>query len=223
VPNSLCAVNGRPAFIYSDPSKTLFYVQAIDHDGTDWKPPVVLLTGQTSFGSLAVVDGQPAVAANDGSEVLFVRAGDPDGVDWGVPQTIGSGSGQVALLEIDGAPAVAFASGADDIQYARAFDADGSQWGNSIVINPGEFYSGPQGLSMAVVDGKPAVSYAGGPYYVDYVEASDADGTSWNSPIAVMYIDRLVPPQTSLADVGGHPALSFSHERNPRLMYAIRY
>ncbi|MCH7471857.1 hypothetical protein IIA79_02775 [bacterium] len=78
-----------------------------------------------------------------------------------------------------------------------------------------------QYTSLAVVNGRPAISY----YDVNngdlkYVRASDADGASWSTPLTLDSTGN-VGGFTSLAVVNGNAAISYYDDTNDDLKYAL--
>lgn len=98
----------------------------------------------------------------------------------------------------------------------RAVDANGIHWGTPIFADD----EGDVGSynSMAVVNGRPAVSYFDGSGKLKYVQALDATGTVWGTP-AFVDSTGLVGWFTSLAVVNGHPAISYFDISNLHLKY----
>ncbi len=75
--------------------------------------------------------------------------------------------------------------------------------------------------SLAVVNGNPAISYqTNGAGYGDlkYVRATDADGTSWGTPVTVD-ASGLAGDYTSLQMVNGNPAISYHEDSADDLKY----
>jgi hypothetical protein len=62
---------------------------------------------------------------------------------------------------------------------------------------------------MAIVNGKPAISYrGGGPNTLRYVRSLDFDGSEWGNPLS-LDSDADSTLHTSLAVVGGRPAVAY--------------
>ena len=80
--------------------------------------------------------------------------------------------------------------------------------------------------SLAVVNGKPAISYAdSGNDDLKYARATDADGTTWGTPARVDGRDPealRVGTHTSLAIVNGQPAISYSQETDNANLRNVR-
>ncbi len=216
---NLVMVDGHPAISYFDRfNLRLKFARAGDVYGTAWGAPVVVdsTTYSGLYASLAVVNGNPAIAYyNSSSKSLhYVRAKDADGLNWAAPVTVDS-NGTVGLYAslavVNGNPAIAYQDETDAnnaiLKFVRASDANGSTWGAPVVAdnsnNPG------WGLSMMDVNGYPAIAYfnVGGTASLRFVSASNANGTAWNSSIAVD--SPMVGTSPSLAIVDGKPAIAY--------------
>jgi len=128
---------------------------------------------------------------------------------------VGSG-GLVGLYTsqalVNGNPAIAYYDNSvGDLIYVRALDATGTSWGTPVVVDTGGGALAGQYLSLAVVNGRPAISYQyGGGNDLYYVRALDADGASWGTPVAVDTGGaNTVGQYTSLAVIGGNPAIAY--------------
>jgi hypothetical protein len=172
------------------------------------------LVSEPESPSLEVVNGNPAISVYGKIEgfpdtgFYYVRANDQLGGTWGSPvfvmeaYSLSAHLGDSSLAVVNGRPAIAgFNALGGRIFYALAEDADGGTWGTPLEISvAGE---AENNISMAVVDGKPAISYYGGRLY--YIRALDADGTSWGTRVEVNSEGN----QPSLAVVNGAPAILF--------------
>jgi hypothetical protein len=225
----LTVVDGNPAIAYFDgsPNLDLKYVRASDATGSSWGTPVTVDSSGTvgQYASLAVVDGNPAIAYYGGTDLKYVRATDATGSSWGTPLTVDS-SGYVGLYAslavVDGYPAIAYYDGASkyNLKYVRASDASGSAWGTPLTVHS----SGMVGsyASLYVVDGRPAIAYYSYSPNLDlkYVRASDATGSSWPTPLTVDSAGD-VGQHASLAQVDGLPAIAYYDGTNYDLRFAI--
>jgi hypothetical protein len=131
-------------------------------------------------------------------------------------------------------------SSAPDVSaaLAPAADASGSStrnasalsWGSPIVVDDEPGGSPRPGISTAIIDGNPAVSYANwtsqgrsAKSSVYYARANDPAGTSWGRPVEVAsWPDQLSPPRdwehayTSLFEVNGRPAIAYMDGTDPK-------
>ena len=188
-----------------------------------------------------------------GQFVATVRATDPDGLTgealyavdvesgdagwqtWApAPRETGASSGyDTRLREIGGRPAIAYtertsAGDGDRLRpaFVRATDALGTTWGTPVAIEEGEDGTslGSQ-IDLMVVDGRPAVCFAGRPvddgghgWWLFYERAGDDAGSDW-STAALILDDSGDVGSCSLALVDGFPAMSYTDAGGNRLRY----
>jgi len=225
---SLKEVDGAPAISYladyweDHEIAEIRYVRAADADGSAWGAPAVIDTSSTGTGgytSLAVVDGNPAIAyfrVSGGASLCYTRAADTAGSLWPTPSVVyaaNGAQGQAAnLLVVDGNPAIGFRYDAA-IMYIRATDADGSAWGTAVSLSGFVGYAGAGCQArMAIVDGNPALAYANY-YHMDndsllyYCRATDPDGATWGTPLLLASTGANLWP--SLSTMDGVPAISY--------------
>jgi hypothetical protein len=200
-------VDGAPAFMFVEDAgggnPNLLYIRAQDEEGSAWNPAIVLSSNTYGYPSLAVVDGNPAVAYSNGynGSLVYRRADDAQGTAWGAPVVVDGLSenpGQsINLLVVEGSPAIAYTtdgdgSSEDRLLYVRAQDAQGSTWSIPMTIEPG--YGDEveaRDCSMALIGGKPAIAYAFSDLQnnlegVRYCAAQDAIGLNWNGTADVL-------------------------------------
>ncbi len=226
---SLAIVNGNPAISYYDTTNDdLKYVRASDSTGAAWGSPIVVSsTGNVGelATSLAVVNGRPAILFHDVTHgtLHYVRALDADGTTWGTPVFLdGPLAGAFGhLTVVDGRPAASYYGDnpSDDLRYIRANDADGDSWPSPIIVD--DLDNGNLGwdTSLTIVNGKPAISYYERmEYNLRYVQANDASGSSWGTPVIVDAAGN-IGQYTSLAVVEGRPAISYWDELNNDLKF----
>jgi hypothetical protein len=174
-----------------------------------------------SHTQLEVVNGHPAIslywdASPEPYGFWYVRAEDAMGASWGSPVLVDEiwnefYSGDNSLMVVNGNPALAYQAGGDlELRYARANDVDGSSWGEPIAVGR---ISDSEGnvLSMAIVNGHPAIAYWGDYEHCGgqlvYVRANDANGDTWGSPIGVIFPDYGDSP--ALLVVSNAPAIAY--------------
>ncbi|MFK7948743.1 MAG: T9SS type A sorting domain-containing protein [Saprospiraceae bacterium] len=164
---SMSVIDGKPAIAYYDgTNEDLKYVRATDADGSTWGTPVTPWSNGNvgQHASLTTVNGRPAIVFEevDNSRLLYMRASDVTGATWpGFPAIITSHRGEeMDLLVVDGKPAVAYYTGfgAQDLRYLYSQDVDGTNWNAPILLDDGSTAMGNI-LSMAIIDGNPAISY----------------------------------------------------------------
>ena len=161
---------------------------------TVWQGPFEVHAEGLWESAVLEVMGKPAAFTyNDASkQSSFETAVDWNGTDWTgtgyyVNGTIVAGGYEVSAALVDGNPAVAYWDKNNGyIGYSRSTDTAGSVWPLESFIDGATGVLVGQGVSLAVIDGSPAVSYY--EYTNDIVmfcRASDAQGTTWNSPVVV--------------------------------------
>ncbi|MCA9982307.1 MAG: hypothetical protein KDD89_15790, partial [Anaerolineales bacterium] len=222
---SMAVIAGNPAIVFSDRvNQTLSYVRANDADGTSWGTPTVIFSSlEVRSLELLEVDGRPAVAYKSSNSLYFVRATDATGTGWAATPTLVVG-GIVSITHLDmvlvnARPAIAFAFGGTNVWelgYIRADDAQGSTWPAGYVVVDNTADRTGEYLSMAVVNGKPAMAYNWRVNSVSetlrYVQATDADGTAWGTPVNVESgsdSSSTLANATSLAVIDGYPAIAY--------------
>jgi len=232
-------VNGNPAISYHDvDNHKIKFVRSTNINGTSWAPPVVVAnagagpSGDGDYASLAVIGGSPAIAFFNKTthDLKYIRALDPNGASWGAVVTAVGGPDEgryCALLEVHGAPGIAYlASGG--LAYVRGTDGTGSAWGAPVLIDSGGSLASDLGgvatalyASLAIVNGKPAISYYSGPTDGDLrlARALDADGTAWAAPLTIDSTDN-AGTFSNLVMVGAEPGISYLDETNWQLKYA---
>ncbi len=190
------------------------------------------------FSSMALVNGNPAVAYQDVSngDLKYIRALDGLGASWGAPVIVDSGTnngsqnvGQFASLAVvNGRPAVAYYdSGLKRLIYVRANDGNGSAWGTPIPLDPVSrtvnsgfpfFTTSTQtenadrgrNATLRVINGRPAILYHDATATrLRYIHASNADGTSWGTPLE-LDSGRETGLYGSLMELNGNPSVTYS-------------
>ncbi|MBN2081206.1 hypothetical protein JW859_03250 [bacterium] len=191
---------------------------------------ITRFNGTGQHASLAIVDGNPAIAMFDtGSSMLtYMRATDPQGSLWYEPFVIDNtvGTGLYASLQvINGNPAVSYYnSGPSEVMYLRADDAQGSSWTNTPVV-----IDGPVGLStstsLAYIDGNPAIAYVdSGPDILKYRRATTAAGTGdtaadWADAPLTLDASGNIGGFPSLKVISGNPAIAYWDATNQEALY----
>jgi len=215
--------NNYPAIAYYDANNgDLKFARANDTSGSSWGTPVYVDSNATIFASApvsaSVVSGNPAILYwnQNNSTLLYTRSTDSTGAVWATSQIVATGT--VASLSIvNGRPAFCYYnSGA--LYYQRANDTTGSAWNAAITLDNVTVF-GARSLQLAVVGGKPAVSYYDSTNGdLKYAFAQDADGTVWNAPITVDS-GGTVGQYNSLAEVNSSPAISYYDTTNGDLKF----
>lgn len=219
-------VQGNPAIVFfSDMDGKLMYMRADDPAGESWGDPVTASSGWTYQYSMAIVNGNPAIAYYDGANngrLVYVRATDSTGSSWGPPVTVNStdySGPDPSLCVVDGYPAITSYqdNGPYDLLYHRATDANGNAWGAPITVDSAGYVG--YDSSLLIVNGNPAISYLDNSNNkVKYIRANDTAGTTWGTPV--------VPDSTcdagyysSMTIVDGYPAISYHGGGGAELRY----
>lgn len=170
--------------------------------------------------SIAVVDGNPAIAYTCSSDLKYARAttstgGDP--LDWVITTTYDDARSLGSLAVIDGNPAIAFSGWTDDgsnLKYIRSMTSTGasaSDWSQLVTVDDSALSTGLSGR-LAVVYGCPAILYCDNTNslikYVTATTSTGADPADWS------HIETVVGEAGStrgfkLAVVNGNPAITF--------------
>jgi len=170
--------------------------------------------------SLAVVDGCPAISYYDvtNDDLKYARATTSAGgssSDWTQIVTVDSagdvGLYTTCLVVVDGCPAISYHDDTNhDLKYARATTSTGgiaSDWTQIVTVdneNVG-FY-----VSLATVDGCPAISYFEFNGDLKYARATTSTGSSPGDWVNITVDDgAMMGFFTSLAVVDGCPAISY--------------
>ncbi len=200
---SLAMVNGTPTIAYYSPSSSsLRVVEATSSTGTNWGG-TVLVANHADVGrycSLASVNARPAISYFNATSnnLEYVRF---NAVNWSsrvmVEGTGGAGR-HSSLAVVNGRPAIAcfrstFVGAGGGLVYYRANDLNGSTWGARTTVdsnvgdlNTGSAVTNGTVISLAVVEGRPAIAYYDEAEDVmKYVRASDTNGTTWGTPVSL--------------------------------------
>jgi len=231
--NSLAVVNGKPFICYFDDTyDDLRHAVSLTTTGTneeDWNTFITDSDGEVGrHCSLTVVDGKAAVSYYDqsGGRLKYRWFSNPAKVT-----VYGSGDAgsYASLAVVAGNPAISFhGSSSSALMYARSsttLGTDGWDW-NTICVHQ-EGNTGRH-TSLAVVDGRPAISYQTLDAFGLWVNAlmfswaSTATGTSPEDWDTIVLEVGLTGYYTSLLEVDGKPAISYHGGPANDLMYAIR-
>lgn len=225
---SMQMVNNAPAISYFKQNTfDLMYVRATQGNGAAWGSPVtVASTGQVGLiSSMVIADGKPAIAyySSTNGMIMYVRANDINGTSWGNPDTvdvIGTGTANLDLSMkiVNGVPAIAYYHNTDkDLKFAYATNAAGSSWNTPITLD----VTGNTGKLpyLAVVNGRPAISYYGRYNDLCYIRANNAIGSSWPTSFETVYSTGKVGAWSSLIDVNNKAYISFTNVGSGDLMF----
>lgn len=169
--------------------------------------------------SMAVVGNHPAmVYYKDNTpdfDVRYMRATDPAGNEWGAAVDVpGNPLGFKSIAIANGNPAVL-----SHRDYARALDPLGAAWpGLSIPAIPAYGRIDSPG-AMKIVAGFPAAAfYDGTNFDLEYVRATDLDGSSWGAAVQIDTGGN-VGQYAWLEVVNGNPAIAYFDATNANLKY----
>ncbi|HUW94219.1 MAG TPA: hypothetical protein VMW58_00380 [Anaerolineae bacterium] len=201
--------------------------QLLQWNGSAWEPATVASTNQPP---VAILQADPAVLmpgettttlslslSYDPEGGPLTYAFDPTGQTLGEPASYGSTAVTAAQYSAPGDYLAAgwVKDGAGAFDVARALVSVYRFW-TTVVESPG---NGGTHLSLAVVDGRPAIAYYGTNADLKYVWAGDATGSSWRTPVTADSSGNL-GEYASLAVVDGHPAIAY-YDYSPN--YDLKY
>lgn len=246
---SLEVVNGCPAISYHYTrgprlGTSLRYVRANDAfcNGASWGTARRVESSDSgpTYNSLAVISGNPAISyyyasSGGGGRLRYIRATDDIGTNWDPSVVVDSSSitgSYNSLAMVNGRPAISYyRSSCACLRYVRALNDTGAtraDWGAPVTIDDTSANVG-QYNSLAIVNGKPAISYYDFTNRnLKYVRAKTAEGATladWGTPLV---IDGIVPSGTPPLNVGGFtslavvncsPAISYFASTNGNLKY----
>ncbi|MCB1188345.1 PKD domain-containing protein [bacterium] len=174
----------------------VLFAQASDTSGFDWTDPITVASRSNLFSAvLTTASVNPAILFIDRGpapdEIRFIRSTSATGATWPATEITAAVAdssfddlSDMQTLFVNGRPAVFYThdSDFDNLRYVRAAAADGSSWGTPVEI-PGSRHD--DGYSVAIIDGRPAVTVGGFFEAPRFIRANDADGTSWGSSVLV--------------------------------------
>jgi hypothetical protein len=232
---SLALINGKPAISYRDVDNgDLKYAYSSMDDGSSgWT--TLMVDGTDNVGeytSLALIDGKPAISYRDvgNLHLKYAYSSQTDGSSGWTTLVVDNSTNAGAytsLALVNGKPAISYnISGSVEVfsalKYALSSSADGSAgWTTVPVDAPAEVGHGSY-TSLAVVDGRPAISYANtsGSAALQYARSSSVDGAN-SADWSILLVDfNVLPFYTSLAVVKGKPAIAYYDFTNKVLRYA---
>ena len=240
---SLAQIGGRPAVAYYEgTTDSLRFTIAQDADGSGaWDVYSVDSTGGFGVGvSLQEVDGRPAIAYYERNvlelrfAILATAGAYGDGPTFWDTYTVDDRYAETglhcSLAVVAGRPAIAYtcteATGpSSQLEFAISQLVDGSgAWDRYTIEADGTNWIGGH-PSLAVVEGRPAISYA----WIDatfttgrlqFARSPTTDGSGiWQ----VVTVDAAAadPRYTSLAVIDGRPAVSYFDDDTRAMRFAI--
>jgi len=155
---------------------------------------------------------QPSYPSTLGEQAaLYVKSRSPTGFTgrFSSPPTVQKLSEYgtySSMALVNGAPALCAAGTPASIQYLRG-DASGDYWGYplKLLLNRG----GQDWMRLAVVNGNPAIAYHSLTGAVEFIRATDVNGTAWGAPTTIVASSSTSFGFLSLAVVNGNPAIAY--------------
>ena len=236
----LTLIDGKPAISYTnyvwfgDYIEDTRYVQALDEQGLAWQPPVTLesvpplnhqfgtATALTEQYDLPLVSyGMGSTGFSDGS-IRFLWADDQQLSGWNPvlidDELFGSQIEGLSAVTVDETPVICWWTGSA-LRYARVNDLQFPFSGISVGVWTIDLNCNQADCSMALINGTPAVSYSD---FGDlcFALALDDQGDSWDDVEIVLATPEPTGYQhTSLAEVGGRPAIACADLDGGRVVY----
>ncbi len=223
---ALCLVDGRPAIAFVTlvgADTTLAYTRALDAEGSAWGP-IQYLDGVGGYRatqcSMTLVGGNPAIGfcteSFSAMDLKYIRATDPQGGAWDNAVVVDNGANYVgsgvSLAVINDNPALSYymLQTGHALRYARALDSSGAAWGAPSDVAPSTSANQyTDSTALLSVMGAAAIAYIDPTGAVEYVRASDADGTAWGAPVELFRTTGYIPSRLSMAIAAGAPAIAF--------------
>lgn len=192
---SLAVLDGQPIVAYAKENQsndTVYYERL---ESQSWNRESV---ASGNMPALAVVNGQPAISfVNGNNELIYTRY---TGEDWEnqVVTTGGSNGFANDIAEVNGQPGIAYHHAG--VKYAAY---NGQQWVVT-TIDSGNGDNIGRFLSLAVINGQPAVSYFDRDN--DQLKYARYNGATWD---VTAVTPAMINSNTSLAEIGGQPAIAY--------------
>jgi len=235
---SLMVYNGFPRIAYCnrDPGGlgSLMFITASDANGAAWPATAMTVDGGApmdigEYASMAAIGGLILISYYEPSShwLHFAIANDATPTSFTTntlvlgPNDCGQHS---SLALVDGRPVIAFYAVDSSVPYVVAtfsVDAIGTTWVTSFWIGDPK----PAGdLSLATIDGQPAVAYLTEAGELVYERSWSFDDFNYMAGGVVDSAAGEIRGQyCCLKEVNGHPAIAYYDATNKDLKFAIRY
>lgn len=219
-------VKGKPAamFLSNGSPDTLFFIRALDSNGSSWSSAVTITTPSASTlgPRISIINDKPAVTFYEGlgDTLVYIIASNDTGSAWDAAISVAAGrvnnNSYPSLAAVGGRPAIAYMRNttSDTLFFMRANDADGSSWPTSptVVYHPGT--SAGSHIQLGVMADTPVVFFEfSGDADNSFVKASDTIGSAWGGITAfssgndgdelVMVIDSRNDVHLAFYEIGG--------------------
>lgn len=221
---SLCEIGGTPAIaMYYPYGWVPLYSRSTLADGSAWSA-AQQVAADGSNPSLTTAGGLPVVTYRVSTALYARTASDISGSSWSAATTL---DGQTAdgfyiqSAELVGANWAMAYQGYNGLEvrlrYIHMQNDDGTDW--TAPADMGFGYSNMKSLSLAEVNGKPAVAYYNDNYTdrgIHYVQANNAEGSSWGAPITLVdstHFGSTEGVTVRLLYLHGHPIAFFNGGR----------
>ena len=191
--------------------------------------------GTCHFASMAIVDGNPAIAyqsTGTTADLYYVRAAVADGSAWGAPfcaelAVFANAVGiRPQLAIISGNPAICYQADLPPNRpcFVRSNDTTGNVgWSPGVPLDNSDPCDSGLFSSMAEVDGIVYVAYYDAlNVCLMCVRSTDATGSAWDTP-KVVDSGWNVGSYCSIANINGHPAIAYYNADREALQYAVMY
>jgi PKD repeat protein len=212
----------QAGIVFKDESDDAVYFSRNTDAGLNSYSSVLVEDNANNLGdycSLGQTVGNPVVCYYDatGGNLKFARSNGSAGsgpytvvpVDENVDDV-----GRFCQLEVVlGRPAIAYYNATDgSLLYIRADNSSGTTWPAVPVLVDDTDDSGV-GISMAIVDGRPAIAYVrdiGAAKQIYFVHALDASGDTWEAPVEAVNGNFADDPAVNvdLVEIGGRPYIA---------------
>jgi hypothetical protein len=226
---SLALIDGIPAISYTEESSgDLKYARAAAADGSgEWTIRRLDYPNGAGSTNLAFVEGRAVIAFHDTvkDDAMYARSANSSGMtgSWQFIQvaTIGDRGSWMEFALVGEHPALLYYNRSDsELEYARSDNASGvdANWELSVVADGfDDFFDS----SLAVISGKPAVSYYdSGADQLAYARAGNDTGIATTWERRTIDATAVAGTNNSLAELPGGPAIAYSDVATFSVMFA---
>jgi hypothetical protein len=213
----IAEIDGHPAVLARQINTLLIYARSTTPYGLatlDW-PVVNIPSGFASEGAtLLEVEERPAIAFRTDLGLFYTRSASLDGdndLDWSLVPVGGEFPFTTSMAIVDGRPAIAYNTFLNTVRYARSSTATGGS-GTDWTVDTVDVHNEMLGeVSLAEVDGKPAIALsafsANDLYYYSSATAQGA-AADWSSPTTLLSEGVYAEP-ISLLSAGNRPMIAY--------------
>jgi hypothetical protein len=224
---SIAFVNGYPAVAYEGGSETLFYATNDQHDGTGGWARYPVETGNGSYytGLVELISHKPGITydAYEDNEIHYATCDASNGSGTWTVKVVDTTAmfayPNLSATLVQGYPAVAYWDSSSNPRYAvnSAFDGTGS-W-TAVPVSTSNMPPDMSYMSLAVIDGYPALYYHDDNYDIHYAKSASLDGTgTWLDNVVILQSE--CRSNSSLGWVNSKPAGVFMDENDTWVGFA---